>query len=59
MHCSLLAADCLKLAIEDYRKKQENITKEGKGIFKAEEPIRDIDKKIDEYTGEAAKDELH
>jgi nitrogen fixation NifU-like protein len=23
MHCSLLAADCLKLAIEDYRKKQE------------------------------------
>lgn len=36
-----------------------NVAKEGKGIFKVEEPIRDIDKKIEEYTREDITDELH
>lgn len=36
-----------------------NVAQEGRGIFKVETPIRDIDKKIKEYTREAVKNELH
>ena len=36
-----------------------NFAQEGKGIFTVEKPIRDIDTKIEEYTREAVKDELH
>jgi len=36
-----------------------NVAQEGRGIFKVEKPIRDIDKKIEEYTREAVTDELH
>ena len=36
-----------------------NVAKEGRGIFSVETPIRDIDKKIEQYTREAVKDELH
>ena len=36
-----------------------NVAQEGRGIFTVEKPIRDIDKKIEEYTREAVKDELH
>lgn len=36
-----------------------NIAQEGRGIFKVEKPIRDIDEKIKEYTREAVEDELH
>ena len=36
-----------------------NVAQEGKGIFTVETPIRDIDKKIEHYTREAVKDELH
>lgn len=36
-----------------------NVAQEGRGIFKAKKPIRDIDEKIKEYTREAVEDELH
>jgi bifunctional DNA-binding transcriptional regulator/antitoxin component of YhaV-PrlF toxin-antitoxin module len=36
-----------------------NVAQEGRGIFSVETPIRDIDKKIEQYTREAVKDELH
>jgi bifunctional DNA-binding transcriptional regulator/antitoxin component of YhaV-PrlF toxin-antitoxin module len=36
-----------------------NIVEEGKGVFKVESPIRNIDEKIEQYTREAVKDELH
>jgi bifunctional DNA-binding transcriptional regulator/antitoxin component of YhaV-PrlF toxin-antitoxin module len=36
-----------------------NVAEEGRGIFSVETPIRDIDKKIEQYTKEAVTDELH
>ncbi len=36
-----------------------NVAQEGRGIFSVETPLRDIDKKIEQYTREAVKDELH
>jgi bifunctional DNA-binding transcriptional regulator/antitoxin component of YhaV-PrlF toxin-antitoxin module len=36
-----------------------NVAEEGRGIFSVETPIRDIDKKIEQYTQEAVTDELH
>ena len=36
-----------------------HVAQEGRGIFKVETPIRDIDEKIEKYTREAVRDELH
>ncbi len=33
--------------------------REGRGIFKVRNPIEEIDEKIEEYTKELVKDELH
>ncbi len=33
--------------------------KDGRGIFKVKEPINNIDEKIEKYTRELVKDELH
>lgn len=36
-----------------------NVAQEGRGIFKVETPICNIDERIEKYTREAVKDELH
>ncbi|MBU7027885.1 MAG: transcriptional regulator [Theionarchaea archaeon] len=36
-----------------------DMAQEGRGIFKAKEPIDNIDEKIEQYTRELVKDELH